>query len=120
MAPHKRDHSLLVVGVRQYFADDVDGGRECLALFRVEMVEPRSVIGKNTTESMQSGALYGFAAQVDGGCARKTKELGESTVEATGGLAALIAPFSEARQGHEPWLTLLGLRLIFVKNSPPA
>ena len=39
------------------------------ALFRVEMVEPRSVIGKNTTESMQSGALYGFAAQVDGICA---------------------------------------------------
>jgi type III pantothenate kinase len=87
------------------------------ALFRVEMVEPRSVIGKNTTESMQSGALYGFAAQVDGICERMVKELGDSTVVATGGLAALIAPFSNAIQYHEPWLTLHGLRLIFAKNS---
>jgi len=88
------------------------------ALFRVEMVEPRSVIGRNTTESMQSGALYGFAAQVDGICARMKKELGESTVVATGGLADLIAPYSEAIQYHEPWLTLHGLRLIFEKNQP--
>ena len=36
------------------------------ALRRVELVEPRSVIGKNTVESIQSGAVYGFAAQVDG------------------------------------------------------
>ncbi len=39
------------------------------ALRKVELVEPRSVIGKNTIESIQSGALYGFAAQVDGICA---------------------------------------------------
>ena len=36
------------------------------ALRRVELVEPRSVIGKSTVESIQSGALYGYAAQVDG------------------------------------------------------
>jgi len=46
------------------------------------------------------------------------KELGESTVVATGGLADLIAPYSEAIQYHEPWLTLHGLRLIFEKNQP--
>ena len=88
------------------------------ALFPVELIEPRSVIGKNTTESMQSGALYGFAAQVDGICARMKKELGDCTVVATGGLADLIAPFSESIQFHEPWLTLHGLRLIFEKNRP--
>jgi type III pantothenate kinase len=37
-------------------------------LFKVELVEPRSVIGKNTNESLQSGLLYGFAGQVDGWC----------------------------------------------------
>ena len=47
-----------------------------------------------------------------------TKELGEATVVATGGLAALIAPYSDAIQYHEPWLTLHGLRLIFEKNKP--
>jgi type III pantothenate kinase len=88
------------------------------ALFRVELVEPRSVIGKNTMESIQSGAVYGFAAQVDGIAARIEAELGESTVVATGGLAGLIAPFSERIQHHEPWLTLHGLRLIFDKNQP--
>ena len=36
------------------------------ALRRVELIEPRSVIGKSTVESIQSGALYGFAGQVDG------------------------------------------------------
>ena len=36
------------------------------ALRRVELVEPRNVIGRTTVESIQSGAVYGFAAQVDG------------------------------------------------------
>ena len=84
----------------------------------VELVEPRSVIGKNTVESIQSGAVYGFAAQVDGLCARMAKELGEANVVATGGLAELITPLSTAIEHHEPWLTLHGLRLIFEKNRP--
>ena len=40
------------------------------ALRRVELVEPRNVIGRSTVESIQSGVLYGFAAQVDGLCRR--------------------------------------------------
>jgi len=88
------------------------------ALFRVELIEPRSVIGKNTAESIQSGAIYGFAGQVDGICARMVKELGEATVVSTGGLAGLISPFSDGIHYHEPWLTLHGLRLIFEKNRP--
>ena len=56
------------------------------ALRRVEMVEPRDVIGRSTVESIQSGTLYGFAAQVDGLCQRFMVELGPSTVVATGGL----------------------------------
>src|SRR3984885_928622 len=52
------------------------------ALRRVELVEPRNVIGKSTVESIQSGALYGFAGQVDGLCRRFVGELGESTVVA--------------------------------------
>ena len=66
------------------------------ALRRVELVEPRSVIGKNTIESIQSGAIYGFAAQVDGICAPDRERARRGTVVATGGLAGLIAPFSDA------------------------
>jgi type III pantothenate kinase len=88
------------------------------ALRRVELVEPRSVIGKSTVESIQSGALYGFACQVDGLCRRIAGVLGECTVVSTGGLAELIAPHAEEIEYVEPWLTLHGLRLIFERNQP--
>jgi type III pantothenate kinase len=86
------------------------------ALSRVELVEPRNVIGKNTVESIQAGAVYGFAAQVDGLCRRFEQELGPCTVVATGGLAGLIAPLTESIGHHEPWLTLYGLKIIYDRN----
>lgn len=88
------------------------------ALRRVELVEPRSVIGKSTVESIQSGLLYGFAAQVDGMCARFQAELGPCTVVATGGLSEVIAPFASSIDEREPWLTLHGLRLVYERNLP--
>jgi type III pantothenate kinase len=84
---------------------------------RVELVEPRNVLAKNTVESVQSGVIYGFAAQVDGLCRRLEDELGPCTVVATGGLAGLIGPHSAAIEYHEPWLTLEGLRIIFGRNQ---
>lgn len=85
-------------------------------LLRVELVEPRSVIGKSTTEALQSGAIYGFAAQVDGICRRMQDELGDCTVVATGGLAGLISRFSTTIQHVDPWLTLHGLRIVYERN----
>jgi type III pantothenate kinase len=87
------------------------------ALRAVELVEPRAVIGQSTEEAIQSGVLYGFAAQVDGMCARVTAALGTATVIATGGLSALIAPYTSVVDHVEPWLTLHGLRLIYVRNT---
>ena len=86
-------------------------------LSRVELVEPRNVIGKSTIESLQSGAVYGFAAQVDGICERMEDELGECTVVATGGLSPLIARFTSRVDELDPWLTLHGLRLVFERNT---
>jgi len=86
------------------------------ALRAVELKEPRTVLGKSTVESIQSGAVYGFAAQVDGLCDRIEAELGTCTVISTGGLAETITPFSKRIQHTEPWLTLHGLRLIYEKN----
>jgi type III pantothenate kinase len=87
-------------------------------LRKVELVRPRSVIGKNTVEALQSGALYGFAGQVDGLVDRIVEELGPVTaVVATGGLAPIVVPESRRITHHEPELTLLGLRLVFEKNT---
>jgi type III pantothenate kinase len=83
----------------------------------VELVEPRSVLGKSTVECIQSGAVYGFAAQVDGLCERIQGELGECTIVSTGGLADLITPHSTYIDHSEPWLTLHGLRLVYEKNT---
>jgi type III pantothenate kinase len=85
-------------------------------LRRVELQPPKHVIGKSTAESTQSGAIYGFSAQVDGLVDRFVAELGECTVVATGGLADLIAPHARTVQHYEPWLTLYGLRIIFERN----
>src|SRR5580693_4870961 len=84
---------------------------------RVELVEPASVLGKNTVQSVQSGVIYGFAAQVDGLTHRLEEEVGPCTVVATGGLASLIAPYSSAIEHHRPWLTLEGLQIIFERNQ---
>jgi type III pantothenate kinase len=86
------------------------------ALRRVELVEPRHVIGKSTVESIQSGVIYGSVALVDGMCRRIADELPNATVIATGGLASLVAPLSSTIQHHEPWLTLHGLRIVYERN----
>jgi len=86
------------------------------ALRSVELVRPRSVIGRSTVESIQSGVLYGFAAQVDGVVERILEELGPATVIATGGLAGLISPHTKHVQHVEPWLTLHGLRIVHERN----
>ena len=79
-------------------------------------MEPRSVIGKSTVESIQSGALYGFTAMIDGMNARFLAELGEANIVATGGLADLIAPVSSTIEHIEPFLTLHGLRIVHGRN----
>ncbi len=87
------------------------------ALRRIELVEPRSVIGRNTVDALQAGAVYGFAGQVDGIVDRMVDEVGtDATIVATGGLASLIGPYTRSIELIEPWLTLHGLRLIFAKN----
>lgn len=86
-------------------------------LFQVELVPPRSVIGKTTAEALQSGLLFGFAGQVDGMVQRITDELGEDPVViATGGLSHLMATVCDSLDHHEPDLTLVGLRLVFERN----
>ena len=88
------------------------------ALRKVELIRPRAAIGKNTVEALQSGALYGFAGQVDGMVERISEELDHVTaVIATGGLASIVVDESRTITHHEPDLTLIGLRLVFERNT---
>ena len=94
-------------------------GRAAL-LRSVELVEPRSVIGRSTVESIQSGVVHGIGAMVDGVVERIAREIGDASVVSTGRLAELMAPFTRSIEHVEPWLTLQGLRTIFEKNQPVA
>ena len=91
-------------------------------LRKVELIKPKSVIGKNTVEALQSGTIFGFAGQVDGLVSRISDELvaqfnERPTVFATGGLAPLIFGVADTLDEHEPDLTLIGLRLIHERNK---
>ncbi len=87
-------------------------------LLKVELMRPRSVIGKSTVEALQSGIIFGFAGQIDGLVRRIAAELGTAPVViATGGLAPLVLEESQTITEHEPDLTLIGLRLVFERNS---
>jgi type III pantothenate kinase len=84
---------------------------------KVDIERPRSLIGKTTDASLQSGIVYGFASQVDGICRRLRAELGEATTTiATGGLASVIVDFTETIDLVDDLLTLKGLRLIYERN----
>ena len=81
---------------------------------RVEIfAAPEKVIGKDTSDSIKSGIIYGYAGLVDGIVSRMKIEMGTSPkVIATGGLAELISNISETIEVVEPTLTLEGLRII--------
>lgn len=91
--------------------------RAASKLPRAEISTPNSAIGTTTADSLSSGLVYGYAAQVDGMVRRFRKELGEQTrAIATGGLAGLICAETQEVEKVDPWLTLDGLRLIWEKT----
>src|SRR4051812_46280779 len=96
-------------------------GRRGAQLREVELVRPRTVIAKNTVEALQSGLVFGVAAQVEGMVARITEALEDATSEvrviATGYLAPLVLDECRCFTEHDPWLTLQGLEMIYRRNS---
>ena len=96
--------------------------RRAAQLLKVEVTKPPRVIGKNTVQCLQSGIVYGFAAQVEGLTRRMARELSPDdpdavTIIATGGLAPVIIDEVAEIDAYEPWLTLIGLRLVHEKNQ---
>ena len=85
---------------------------------RIEVVQAEKVICRNTVESMQAGVFYGFVGHVDGIVTRMRRELGcKAKVVATGGLAVIVAPATDAIDVVEPMLTLEGLKIIYDRNN---
>ena len=88
-------------------------------LFRVDLTPPRSALGKNTIENMQSGIIYGHVGLVQGLIARLRQEIPhlaaneDVKVIAHGGLAQLMAPIIPEIQYVNQFLPLEGLRMAY-------
>lgn len=86
-------------------------------LRRVELVRPKSIIGRSTVTAMQAGILWGAVGLVEGIVARMKAELGgKATVIATGGWAEFVLQEATCIDHHDPLLTLEGLRLLYLRN----
>ncbi len=84
---------------------------------RVEIARPKTVIGKNTINSIQSGLYFGYIGLVESLVTRIKAELNcDPKVIATGGLAEMIAGDTTIIDTIDPYLTLEGLRLIYELN----
>jgi type III pantothenate kinase len=89
-----------------------------LPLPRVEIVKPARVIGKNTTQSIQSGIFFGYVGLVDEIVTRMKKEVRSNPrVIATGGLANLISGESRTIEEVNEFLTLEGLKIIYRRTE---
>ena len=80
---------------------------------KIKLRDPRTVIGKNTRQAMQIGAVHGYRGLVQG-LVREIKSSLRSRrlyVVATGGYASLIARHITEIIAVRPKLTLDGLRL---------
>ena len=84
---------------------------------QVAIDDPGVLIGKNTVQSMQVGAVYGYVGAVENICRRMKQELGEDAkVIATGGLATMIAAQTGEIFAVDKTLTLTGLQMIYAAH----
>ncbi|MCX7965358.1 MAG: type III pantothenate kinase [Syntrophorhabdaceae bacterium] len=85
---------------------------------RVELVKPKSIIGKQTVHAMQAGIIYGYSSLVDGVVKKMKQEVKtDPYVIATGGLSSLIFKNSETINEIDEFLTLKGLKILYEKNK---
>ena len=87
-------------------------------LHRGPIEAPSKCICTTTTQCMQSGAVFGNAALIDGMIERFEDELGcSATVVATGGIAPKIIPHCKHKIVFDQDLLLRGLGIIYKKNK---
>lgn len=84
----------------------------------IDIVWPKTVIGKTTVAAMQSGVVMGYVCMVDGLIEKMLAEIGPvKKIVATGGLGELMSKHSKSINAYDRQLTLYGLKLLSELNS---
>ncbi|GAC1328325.1 MAG: type III pantothenate kinase [Chloroflexota bacterium] len=114
-----RDGRLLGTALAPGLRTAMDGlFQRAARLSRIELEQPREVIGRNTVSALRSGWVYGYVGLVEGLVTRIKAELGDDTlVIGTGGLADYVLAETTIADVHDPTLTLKGLRLYYELNA---
>jgi type III pantothenate kinase len=82
----------------------------------IDGAEP--VLGRSTATSINHGIMFGYAALVEGLCARLSRQLAPPVaVLATGGFAAAIQKITGCFSKVVPSLLLEGLRLAYLEST---
>jgi len=85
---------------------------------KIEVTKPQHSIGSNTIAAMKSGIFFGYLGLTNELIRRFKRELGEdSLVVATGGQAELIGNECNLIDKINPFLTLIGLYLVYEMNK---
>jgi type III pantothenate kinase len=91
--------------------------RATAKLPRVEIIRPKTVVGKNTVASIQAGLVFGYAGLVDAIVTRIRAEVDfDPHVVATGGLGSFLTRESSTIQDCDELLTLRGLQILHERN----
>tara|TARA_Y100001970_G_scaffold237900_1_gene298715 strand:- start:20474 stop:21247 length:774 start_codon:yes stop_codon:yes gene_type:complete len=87
-------------------------------LKRVELIAPKTAIGKTTTHAIQSGLILGYSELIKGMIKRFKEELDNNAkIIATGGLADIISKEVNLFDIIDHDLTLKGLQILYELNS---
>ena len=85
----------------------------------ISLEPPKGLLGRNTVDSMNNGAVYGTAAMVEGLVDRLRESIGEDTlpVIASGTYCDIILPYCRMETRKEPLLVLWGLKKVYELNT---
>ncbi len=87
---------------------------------RIELIRPKTIIGKTTVENMQAGVIYGFTGLVEGIVSKMKAESGFEDVKviATGGMSELVTSGgTKIIDTVDRALSLKGLLRLYQLNS---
>ncbi len=84
---------------------------------QISLEAPQHAIGRNTTDALDAGIIFGYVGQTEALVSRMRAEMNvHARAVATGGLAEIIAKHTTAIDTVDPHLSLIGLAL-FHRNG---